>query len=410
MYQDDSGLEQRLSRFEAQLDRFSLALRQWQETQSQSPAAGPPDLDQRIRALEETITREALALRQIHEEPLKQLQGQAESLGDLSRSLQSLVTDLRIGTGASTSQGSAASWPLERVVNLHDELRRGANSGGSQGVHSETPLPEAAGPPSRRVRLLQPPNDLETAPPHAIESRTLRTPGRYAARVAAVAAGLVMVVAGFWWIESRLDEASARVAAAERQVMTTSELANREVVAARQDADRQIAEARQLAQRAETVGVILTAPDLIRFNLTNGETVGPSAQLLWSLYSGARAQWLTPPCRSGGKHLSALVGHEHPVRRRGIVRSRRGRPGEPRGRCATSGHRTGCRRCGHRRTNRWPADALRSNPARTHSSNRGLKAGLQTRLCVSNSYRCRLTATRPGTSGRTMVFSRRSPS
>ncbi len=184
MYQDDSGLEQRLSRFEAQLDRFSLALRQWQETQSQSPAAGPPDLDQRIRALEETITREALALRQIHEEPLKQLQGQAESLGDLSRSLQSLVTDLRIGTGASTSQGSAASWPLERVVNLHDELRRGANSGGSQGVHSETPLPEAAGPPSRRVRLLQPPNDLETAPPHAIESRTLRTPGRYTARVA----------------------------------------------------------------------------------------------------------------------------------------------------------------------------------------------------------------------------------
>ena len=128
MYQDDSGLEQRLSRFEAQLDRFSLALRQWQETQSQSPAAGPPDLDQRIRALEETITREALALRQIHEEPLKQLQGQAESLGDLSRSLQSLVTDLRMGTGASTSQGSAASWPLDRVVNLHDELRRGAKA------------------------------------------------------------------------------------------------------------------------------------------------------------------------------------------------------------------------------------------------------------------------------------------
>jgi hypothetical protein len=284
MYQDDSGLEQRLSRFEAQLDRFSLALRQWQETQGQSPAAGPPDLDQRIRALEETITREALALRQIHEEPLKQLQGQAESLGDLSRSLQSLVTDLRMGTVASTSQGSAASWPLERVVHLHDELRRGANGGGS--MHPETSLPEAAGPPSRRVRLLQAPNEPEAASPHAIESRTVRTPGWYAARVAAVAAGLVLVVAGLWSIESRLDEASARVAAAERQVMTTTELANREVVAARQDADRQIAEARQVAQRAETVGVILTAPDLIRFNLTSGETVGPSAQLLWSRTRG----------------------------------------------------------------------------------------------------------------------------
>ena len=95
-----------------------------------------------------------------------------------------------------------------------------------------------------------------------------------------------MVVAGFRWIEARLNEASARVAAAERQVITTTELANREVVAARQDADRQIAEARQLAQRAETVGVILTAPDLIRFNLTSGETVGPSAQLLWSRTRG----------------------------------------------------------------------------------------------------------------------------
>ena len=50
--------------------------------------------------------------------------------------------------------------------------------------------------------------------------------------------------------------------AAEQQVLATTQVANREVTAARQDADRQIAEARQLAQRAETVGVILTAPDL----------------------------------------------------------------------------------------------------------------------------------------------------
>jgi Anti-sigma-K factor rskA len=286
MYQDDSGLEQRLSRFEAQLDRFSLALRQWQGTQGQLPAAGPPDLDQRIRALEETITREALALRQIHEEPLKQLQGQAESLGDLLRSLQALVADLRMGAGVSTTQGSAASWPLERVVHLHDELRRGANGGGSHSVHPGTVLPEVAGPPSRSVRLLQAANEHETASPHAIESRKVRTPGWYAIRVAAAVAGLVVIVVGFRWIETRLDEASARVAAAERQVITTTELANREVVVARQDADRQIAEARQLAQRAETVGVILTAPDLVRFNLTSAETVGPSAQLLWSRTRG----------------------------------------------------------------------------------------------------------------------------
>ena len=83
-----------------------------------------------------------------------------------------------------------------------------------------------------------------------------------------------------------MNDASARVAAAERRAITTTENSNREVVAARQDADRQIGEARQLAQRAETVGVILTAPDLIRFNLTSAETNGSSAQLLWSRTRG----------------------------------------------------------------------------------------------------------------------------
>src|SRR5262245_19705836 len=91
MHEDDPGLEQRLSRFEAQLDRFSLALRQWQATQEHIPPEGPSDVNERIRALEETVSREAHALRQIHEEPLKQLQGHAQSLGDLSRSLQALV-------------------------------------------------------------------------------------------------------------------------------------------------------------------------------------------------------------------------------------------------------------------------------------------------------------------------------
>ncbi len=97
---------------------------------------------------------------------------------------------------------------------------------------------------------------------------------------------IVLAVVAVRWIEARLNDASARVATAERQVIATTEIANREVMAARQDADRQIAEARQLAQRAETVGAILTAPDLIRFNLTSAETNGSSAQVLWSRTRG----------------------------------------------------------------------------------------------------------------------------
>jgi hypothetical protein len=280
MHEDDPGLEQRLSRFEAQLDRFSLALRQWQATQEHIPPESPSDVNERIRALEETVSREAHALRQIHEEPLKQLQGHAQSLSDLSRSLQALVADLRIGVGpAGSTGGSAASWPLERVVHLHDELRRTVNGGNGHSAQDGPLSADAATLLPRRVHLL---------PAGPAEPRTSDSlwASRYVGVGAATAAAIVLIVLGVFWIEARLNDASDRVAAAERQVITTTENANREVVAARQDADRQIAEARQLAQRAETVGVILTAPDLIRFNLTSAETKGSSAQLLWSRTRG----------------------------------------------------------------------------------------------------------------------------
>ena len=283
MHQDDPGLEQRLSRFEAQLDRFSLALHQWQHTQSQAPADPSADLDQRMRSLEETISRESQALRRLHEEPLKQLQGHAEYLTELSRNLQALVADLRLGAGSHVSnQGSAANWPLDRVVNLHDELRRTANgdddSQGSLPADSERSL-------ARRVHRLEAARDQE-AEPQSVESHPVRPRWVYVASAAGAIAAILLVVVVVRWIENRLNEASARVAMAEQQVVATTQTANREVAAAREVADRQIAEARQLAQRAETVGAILTAPDLIRFNLTSGETGGSSAQLLWSRTRG----------------------------------------------------------------------------------------------------------------------------
>ncbi len=277
MHQDDPGLEQRLSRFEAQLDRFSLALHQWQHSQSQAPTESPADLDQRMRSLEETISREALALRHLHEEPLKQLQSHAEHLTEISRGLQALLTDLRLNAGGSSP--SAANWPLERVVNLHDELRRTTGHGDAQEA-----LPADTQSLARRVHLLEAAREQE-ATPTSVEPAQTRPRWVYAAAAASAIVALLLVVVAMRWIEKRLDDASARVAAAEQQVLTTTQKANQEVTAAREDADRQIAEARQLAQRAETVGVILTAPDLIRFNLTS-ETDKSSAQLLWSRTRG----------------------------------------------------------------------------------------------------------------------------
>jgi hypothetical protein len=284
MQPSDPGLEQRLSRFEAQLDRFSLALHQWREAQGEAGPANPLDLDERFRALEEAVTRETRALRQLHEEPLKQLQAQAESLGELSRGLQALFADLRISAAhAAPGQGSSATWPLERVVHLHDELRRTAGENGV--ADTRAPSTDVAQPPARRIHVL-PAAGEEAAPSGATTSRRPARRWWFFAGALAAAVLLLLTILVVSRVETRLNEASARVAIAEQRAAETTRLANREVAAARQDADRQIAEARQLAQRAETVGVILTAPDLIRFNLTSADAVGPSAQLLWSRTRG----------------------------------------------------------------------------------------------------------------------------
>jgi hypothetical protein len=250
-------------------------------------------------------------LRRLHEEPLKQLQaqaarlqelctaatnsvsglGQAESrlvdlqgnvsllVNDLSRTLQTLVTELQAGTARNASpQGSTAAWPLERVVHLHDELRRGDNSDASS-----LSTQEQRGTGARAFHAVA--DDPQARPGGLHRSRSLLT-RRYVVGAVIGVTALTLTAVMVGWIESRLNDASARVAAAEKQVVATTRLANEEVTSARQTADRQIAEARQLAQRAETVGTILTAPDLIRFNLTSTSEDGSSALLLWSRTRG----------------------------------------------------------------------------------------------------------------------------
>jgi len=188
------------------------------------------------------------------------------------------VTELRIGASSAVStQTPAAAWPLDRVVHLHDELRRGANEDASGG-------PDTAPPRDGRVQLLERgiPDDHDPSAP-AVESHWLRRRSWYLGGAAAAA----LLIFGLVRIESRLNDAGARAAAAEHQAEVVTQQATREAAVARQEANRQIAEARQSAQRAETIGAILTAPDLIRYNLTSIDAVDrSSAQLLWSRTRG----------------------------------------------------------------------------------------------------------------------------
>jgi hypothetical protein len=105
---------------------------------------------------------------------------------------------------------------------------------------------------------------------------------------ALVAAAALLVFMFERRIETKLDDAGARVIAAERQAAAAAQAANQEIATARDEANRQIAAARDSAQRAETVGAILTAPDLIRFSLTGGAASvdRSSAQVLWSRTRG----------------------------------------------------------------------------------------------------------------------------
>ena len=278
MYQDDPGLEQRLSRFEAQLDRFSLALHQWQ-THEHTPSGA--DVDHRLRALEETLDREAHALRSMHEEPLKQLQAHAARLQELCANVQTVLTELQARTGVPAAQApKAAAWPLERVVHLHDELRRNGSAGDPpQALTHGNSADEGAEANGRRQRSF-----IEAI--NAAVDDDDRQRRRYITAGAAVVVALAVIVGAVLWVASRLNDAASRVSSAEQQVATTTRLANEEVRAARDDANRQITEARQLAQRAETVSAVLTAPDLIRFNLTSTLADGSSAQVLWSRSRG----------------------------------------------------------------------------------------------------------------------------
>ena len=145
------------------------------------------------------------------------------------------------------------------MVHLHDELRRAAN-GRDAG-------PSTAESRAGRVRLIE-----HAVPAERGESLPTIAAGRrswYIAGAAAVAAGL-LIFGLVRRIETRLNDASARVAAAERQADAATERATQEMTDARQEANRQIAEARESAQRAETVSAILAAPNLVRINLTGG--------------------------------------------------------------------------------------------------------------------------------------------
>jgi hypothetical protein len=218
----------------------------------------------------------------------------------------------------------AAPFPLEGVMRIHDEVR----ASNEEQLHewgaltSETPpdlevpkqLPEAS---HLQARLEQLERAVSAEQDSVRETLSHNEQLRQRSRrwlAAAVAVVATLVIGAIWlvqYVSTRLDEAAARVTAAERQAAQVSDEASRELAATRADADRQISEARDSARQAQMITHVLAAPDLVRFNLSGASaSERASAQVLWSrtrgiVVSGARL----PPAPTGTVYQIWLAGH-----------------------------------------------------------------------------------------------------
>jgi hypothetical protein len=110
--------------------------------------------------------------------------------------------------------------------------------------------------------------------------------------------------------------AAAHAQDAELKAQRAATDAAQQAAAAREEAARQISSAREIADRAERIGNVLAAPDLIRYSLSGG-TAAPAAagQGLWSrtrglVFTGTRI----PPPPPNGAHQVWLLTRSAPVK------------------------------------------------------------------------------------------------
>jgi hypothetical protein len=306
------------------VERFESHLNEW----SEAGARLQQDASHRIQELERIIHQEWGELRHLHEEPIRQLAEHATSLTqvciatanvaqqgfersearlaaiegelnhrltELTRELQAVVTELRATRTGAPRVAATAPWSLEGVTRLHDQLRGEgvaalAPATVAAPAHAPAPvaglLPEAASVLTERIATLEQALERETTAREAADHSAPNT-RIWRAVAAAMGVAILLALAVAWQLRGDVQEATARVEQAQREQQAASEDAARQVSAARADAERQVAEARARADRAQIVGNVLAAPDLVRYNLVGrAALIGASAQVHWSRSQG----------------------------------------------------------------------------------------------------------------------------
>lgn len=345
---------ERHSRTVTQLESY---VGEWRESNSRIQQ----DTFLRLRELETIIQHEWDTLRKIHEQPVKELCEQAERLteaclaaanvaqngfdraearlasfeddvhlilGEFGRDLQAAVKEMKARPGHEPARlESAAPWSLDDVTRLHGQLRDSAD------VAQLTAGAVVA--PAERIGIpgptgLTPAATGDTAQPVSgatedVSDRTrifsdrspsLHQPAAWKWRLAVLALALAVIVGGFgWYLQNQVQAAAGRAQQAELDSQKAVADAAQQAAAAREEAARQIASAREMATRAELIGNVLAAPDLIRWNLSGAGNTPVSGQALWSrtrgfVFSGSRI----PPAPPNGTYQVWLLTRLAPVR------------------------------------------------------------------------------------------------
>lgn len=296
-----ADVDRRLELLESQLNR----LRETTEENAQS-------VERRIEAL---IEHERNALREIHEQPVKELREHAASLtevciatartaqkgfdraearltsfeqdfhrrlNEIARDLHAAVTETRVpAEHRLPPPDRAAPWTFEDVTRLHNQLRDSGAEPSDHGGRTAANVVSGGWPVT------------------------------WTRRLALAGLGLALIAAGGfgWHLQNQVQVAAGHAQEAELKAQRAATDAARQAAAAREEAARQIASAREIADRAERIGNVLAAPDLIRYSLSGG-TAAPAAagQGLWSrtrglVFTGTRL----PPPPADGTHQVWLL-------------------------------------------------------------------------------------------------------
>jgi hypothetical protein len=314
-----------LKRWAATVERHTTAVSQLEAYASEwkdSSTRVRQETADRLQELESTIEREWDTLKKMQEEPIRELREQAESLSqvslamanasqegveraearfaafetevhirltELTRELTTALAEMKARLDRQTASRDASSqWSLDEVTRLHGQLRDGTRAPGQfphtidhDSVTGVLELPAAAVVDSIDRR------DTERVPIGG-QPKAGTLPGGLPPKwIAAVGLlGLAVVIAAVfgWRLQGQIKAATDRAAIAEKKSDLAVSDGFRQAEEARAEAEKQKADAREMAGRVQRIGNVMTAPDLIRFNLAGPD--GASGQALFSRSHG----------------------------------------------------------------------------------------------------------------------------